>query len=655
MAWPLRVVLISAIAGGAVLAAGSLVRFSHAPMPNDGELLNPERYPLRTAYDVLGRRVGQEEAQRLNATPEGRAALSAANGAVAIDDALIRRGREAFYRETFGNEVFLSDVMGMLDGGLTPYEVARAILLLGGGGTTNLKVRMARDVTVGDRVWKTGELVPTGLDVARGSAFILGIRTFYDRGRLRMGITCALCHAAVDPASGKVVEGAPNTDLNAGLLMALASNTTAYFMHGSADPAAHPGDPARGVAVEGGSKVPLPDRAGFEAAAKAEVASWPAGSFDSSADRETNPTSIPSSFSAYGEPYSWSGRAGIGPFKGLSALNNNVHAANSDTTQQTQAAKTLFGLDPEDYLGTILQGAAAPALRYDPDSGRRPTELLMAADPTPGAPGLNSYAVLPSFPATNYMTDNGLLASVPGEVANYANNAMSAFQNLLRAPQASAGGDEEQVKRGRAAFERVGCAGCHSGPALSNHRVVPEEEIGTQPSRARSTVRMEARLAPPAIFATDTPFPLPPDPKLVPIPLAGEELKQVQLAWGHAGTKGGYKVQNLVGLAWSAPYLHDSGVAVGPDAERQLGVPGTLDAGILPDPANSLRALVDRGLRAKVVAANVASQKARMARVTGEGHAYWADAEAGISAEEQTALVAYLLSINQLTEPVPVP
>ena len=118
---------------------------------------------------------------------------------------------------------------------------------------------IARDVTVGDRVWKTGELVPTGLDVPRGSPFILGIRTFYDRGHLRMGITCALCHTAVDPQSGKVVEGAPNTDLNAGLLMALASNATAYFMHGSADPSAHPGDPARSVTTEDGAKSALPD------------------------------------------------------------------------------------------------------------------------------------------------------------------------------------------------------------------------------------------------------------------------------------------------------------------------------------------------------------------------------------------------------------
>ena len=152
---------------------------------------------------------------------------------------MVERGRQAFYQETFGNEVFLTDVMGMLDGGLTPTAVALAVAKLGGQGTTNLQVAMARDMRVGDRTYRKGELVPTGLDVPKGGAFIIGIKTFSDRGHLRMGITCALCHAAVDPGTGKVVEGAPNTDLNAGLLMALAKNSSAYFMHASvsqADP-----------------------------------------------------------------------------------------------------------------------------------------------------------------------------------------------------------------------------------------------------------------------------------------------------------------------------------------------------------------------------------------------------------------------------------
>ncbi len=123
--------------------------------------------------------------------------------------------------------------MGMLDGAITPFEVVRAVAALKGEATTNLQVPLAHDITIGDRTYKKGERVPTGLDVPKGGAFIIGIKTFYDQGHLRMGITCALCHAAVDAGSGKVVEGAPNTDLNAGLLMALAKNSSAYFMHAS--------------------------------------------------------------------------------------------------------------------------------------------------------------------------------------------------------------------------------------------------------------------------------------------------------------------------------------------------------------------------------------------------------------------------------------
>ncbi len=85
---------------------------------------------------------------------------------------------------------------------------------------------------------------------------------------------------------------------------------------------------------------------------------------------------------------------------------------------------------------------------------------------------------------------------------------------------------------------------------------------------------------------------------------------------------------------------------MGRNAETDLGVPGTLDKGGAPEPANSLRALVDRQLRAKVVAANEASAKARTARVTGRGHAYWVDGVGGFSQADQQALVAYLLSVD---------
>ncbi len=280
--------------------------------------------------------------------------------------------------------------MGMLDGGITPFEVVRAVAALKGAATNNLEVPLARDVTIGNRTYRKGEMVPTGLDVPKGGAFIVGIKSFYDRGHLRMGITCALCHAAVDPASGKVIEGAPNADLNAGLLMALSRKRLRLL---------HARERAGGGQARPGTRdqAALPDAESVESAMKVQVASWPPGSFDSSADRVTNPTSIPSSFSAYGEPYSWSGREMLGPFGGLSSLNNNVHAANSDTTQLAAASPWLFGLDPETYLGSSCaarrRGRSATTR---PASAARPR---LCAPPTrpPPRPGINDYAVLPDL------------------------------------------------------------------------------------------------------------------------------------------------------------------------------------------------------------------------------------------------------------------
>jgi hypothetical protein len=64
------------------------------------------------------------------------------------------------------------------------------------------------------------------------------------------------------------------------------------------------------------------------------------------------------------------------------------------------------------------------------------------------------------------------------------------------------------------------------------------------------------------------------------------------------------------------------------------------------DPVNSLRALVDRELRARVIAANGADEAMRRAKVMGIGHEHWVDAEAGYSPDDQQALVEYLLSLE---------
>src|SRR5690606_40683073 len=97
-------------------------------------------------YDVLGRAVSVTEARELLATGAGARELSPAVGAVAITERLVADGRAAFYEETFGNELFLTDVLGILDGGISPWSIARASIGLGGRGTHDLRVRLRSDV-----------------------------------------------------------------------------------------------------------------------------------------------------------------------------------------------------------------------------------------------------------------------------------------------------------------------------------------------------------------------------------------------------------------------------------------------------------------------------------------------------------------------------
>ena len=91
------------------------IKYSYEPPPE--KVLSRSR-PSPEAYDLWGGTFSEQQASSLQRTDEGRAQLAAQNGAVKVDDALLRLGRRAFCKETFGNEIFLSDVMGILDGPL---------------------------------------------------------------------------------------------------------------------------------------------------------------------------------------------------------------------------------------------------------------------------------------------------------------------------------------------------------------------------------------------------------------------------------------------------------------------------------------------------------------------------------------------------------
>lgn len=634
--WGLALFVIALLA----IAAGALAVFGpgYAYLPRESKVLNPEDFASAPAYDLWGRRVSAEEAPNLDAR-----LLSPSSGAVRIDAETLRLGREVFYQESYGNEVFLTDIMGLLDGPLPLWPYAKAILALRGQATTNLRVAIARDAVVGGRQFKAGELIDTGLDVPAGVLLPLGVKVKFDDFRLKVGLTCAACHSTVDPASGKVIHGAPNRDLNTGVLMALASNSAAYFGHASRE-ALDAALKASGPTVYGsdGQPASIPNADVLEDGVDRVFLQWPPGFFDATTDLVANPTDTPASFTRDAHPYGFSGFASVGPFRGLAAFSNNAHALNVDPLAQAGASLALFDLDSEAYLATILQRAATLKYRYDPAGGRKPSEFFEGVDPTPGAPAVNEIALPPTWPRLTYVAPDGVTVGSPGRYFFEQNNAVAAWQNTLTAaPQPR---PNPRAEEGAAVFDRAGCRGCHDGPAYTNNRVIAVDEIGTEPTRATSFKRTESVFAPPVLYAFDTPIPVPRDAKAMPVPVSGFPEDRFN-GWAHGPSNGGYKVPALVGLALSAPYLHDGSIAVGADP-RVVGVRATRGSRVTVDPANSLRALLDRGLRAQVVRANTGDPALAAMHIRGEGHAFWVDPEAGYTAEEQLALIDFLLSIR---------
>ncbi len=613
------------------------------------------------SYDVLGHVVDKEEAANLLQTEEGRKQLSPENGAVAVTEDLINLGRKAFYSETFKDQVFQTDVVGALNGQINPITMTKAIARLGGKPTTNLQIPINKDVTIGGRTFTAGTLLNTGLDVPAASILPLGMRPSIEKGKLRVGITCALCHAAVDGKTGRVIEGAPNNDLDTGLVLAFATNSAAMFRQTSVNPTKLPRGEHTYINAKG-QEVRLPDAKALEDAVDAELLSWAPGNFDSTPNLVNNPAQIPPSYTHDAWPYGWSGNAAIGWFHGLTTLNSNVHGTNSDPTLGADSSLPMLGIDKETYLGVIFQNAANPAFRLP--EGAKPSEFFDKIDPTPGQPGMNEVIRMPGYPKGSPFILDGLMANSPGYPVGEQINGLSAFQNTL-APPPNQTTNTDSIKRGAAIFTRAGCVECHSGRYFTNHDVIPEGKIGTQPSRAPAQAPIARILAEPRTYPPNASVPLPPDPPVLPVPTDITPKRVQELAFAINNRAGGYKVPTLIGLNVTAPYLHDGGVAATSEALKQddkgftvanpdqLGMAGTLLNNIQPDPSASLRVLLDRKLRKRTVAANRANPDLQRSNVDGSGHAYWVDAKARFTTQDQTDLIQFLLSLDDDPEVLP--
>lgn len=272
---------------------------------------------------------------------------------------------------------------------------------------------------------------------------------------------------------------------------------------------------------------------------------------------------------------------------------------------------------------------------------------------------------MPGYPKGSPFMLDGLMAASPRYPVGEQLNAMSAWQNTLAPPPIQVA-EVDTLKRGAEIFNRAGCVDCHSGRYFTNHKIIPQKEIGTQPSRAPTLAAFVRTFTEPKTYPSSVSVPLPSNPPELSVPTDVTPEKDQQLAFAINNPAGGYKVQSLIGLAVTAPYLHDGGVAAGRDAIKlneqggltianpeQLGMAGTLMQGILPDSAASLRVLVDRRLREKAIANNRSHPDLKKANVDGSGHNYWVDKQAGFSRDEQTALIQYLLSLDDNPEVLP--
>ncbi|MGV0023783.1 hypothetical protein [Phormidesmis priestleyi] len=635
-------------------------------------LLAPAPTQAIGSYDYFGRSLTAQEAAdlvRQKGLDPNSSTSYARIGAVKITSQLISKGEQIFFDRKIGDTFGLQRVLGFGQG-ITKVipELTVAILKQGGQATSNLKITLQKNITLGSQTFPKGTTVSTGLDIPRGGVLPIGLKVSGD-------VTCAICHVALSP-KGDQLKGIPNGDLGVPLLIALAPNSAAGFARLNFNPldAKYQGN-GKTIVDSAGNLVRLPDPQIFERAFDDAVLAVPYGHFESSPDSINNTTQIPTVFTFKSGPYTAGGEFAVGPFGGLSSVNNGVHSSEINLLAAAQRSAETIGIDREVYLGTVLQNAADSKLRLPEGPPVKPSEWLRQVAPNPtqaeledqvAAPGVGSYPNL----KLSLFTYNGLVFSpntIKFDIASgrflFAANAMSAWQNSLVPPPNQTLQNQQalqsgSVERGAQIFEQAQCVTCHRSPFFTDNLIHPIAEIKSNPARGESRLAQNALLVSPKIYTLNTPVPIPANAEVIDVPTEGVSDSPTTLPKGLL-PDGGYKTPSLRGLYLTAPYLHDGGVAVrkgalqvGADGSFSiadptgLGLSGTLSQAIPADPADSLRALLDRSLRTQVIAVNRSNPALQLSNLDGTGHEFYVDATTGFSPSQQNDLVNFLLALD---------
>jgi hypothetical protein len=648
----------------AVVLSNVLVK-PRATLATDA-ILQPAPTQQLGNYDYFGKSLTPQEAAQL----VSQKGLNPADpvsyqriGAIEITQELLNRGEDIFFNRKIGDAFGLQRVFGF-GVGLTRIapEITKAIIDLRGQPTSNLVITLQKDFKIGSRTFPKGHVFPTGLDVEKGAILPIGLKLTGD-------LSCAICHAVVSP-TGQRLKGVPNGDLAIPFFIALAPNSAAGFARLNFNPL----DPkykgnGKKIIDSTGQIVELPDPQKFEAAFDDAVLDVPFGNFESSPDTINNTTQIPSTFTFKSGPYLFDGQFAVGPFGGLTAQTNSVYSSEINLLAGAQISAETIGIDPEVYLGTLLQNAADPTLRLPPGAPIKPSQWLRKVAPSVKqaeledqipAPGTGTYPALqPSL-----FTYNGLILSPNTNSLDRAKgpflfgmNAISAWENSLVPPPNKTSENQQaltngSVQRGAQIFKDSGCVTCHIPPFFTDNKIHPNSEIGANPARGESRVALNDLLVAPKLYSLNTRVPVPANAEVLDLPTDGISASPTTLPNGLL-PDGGYKTMPLRGLYLSAPYLHDGGVAVKAGAiqvttsgitvvdSTGLGLTGTLSRGIPADSANSLRALIDRGLRTQVIAANKANPSLVRSNLDGTGHNFYVDDVA-----QQTDLINFLLALD---------
>lgn len=674
MRWRQRVflfVLILATSLVAVVLSNILMK-PRATLATDALLQPAPTQPLGY-YDYFGQLLTPQAAAQL-VSSKGLNSSDPVSyqriGAVEITQQLLNKGEDIFFNRKIGDTFGLQRIFGFGQGlaRLGP-ELVKAIADLRGQPTSNLRITLQKDLTLGSRTFPRGTVFGTGLNVEKLSLTPIGLKLTGD-------LSCAICHVELSK-TGEPLKGVPNGDLAIPFFIALAPNSAAGFARLNLNPL----DPqyrgnGKTIIDSNNQPVTLPDPQKFETAFDNAVLDVPFGNFESSPDSINNTTQIPSTFTFKSGPYLFDGQFAVGPFGGLSGQTNSVYSSEINLLAAGQLSAQTLGIDPEVYLGIVLQNAADPRLRLPQGAPVKPSEWLRRVAPNPNqaeledqipAPGTGSYPNL----KPNLFTYNGLVLS-PNTSDRLdrargsfllAVNAISAWENSLVPPPNRTSENQQalqsgSVQRGAQVFQQAQCASCHIPPFFTDNKIHPLNKIGANAARGQSRIGLNELLVPPKLYTFNTSVPVPANAETLIVPTEGISNSPTTLPTGLL-PDGGYKTMPLRGIYLSAPYLHDGGVAVRAGALQvssngsftvvdpsRLGLTGTLSQGIPADSASSLRALVDRQLRAQVVAANKANPSLVRSNLDGTGHAFYVDQAAGFTPAQQSDLVNFLLALD---------